>query len=322
MTTILTTALTTLTNAKDNESTTTRSSSTSSSIKGLLEEYRAIGDARRAVRAMSLAARDEMECISARATERLRDLATEAKEMMMVAKRRRRRRENEEEEKVFVFHHHRQSNKLGGAWNGTTNVPMTIPRGAFRRFEESTPLDEEEEEEALRMPPPGDEHRRRGETDEDRNGGVSSGGREDWWFNVQAQPLTPEQVLESFDVTENKEEDVSPVFDTKKTSTPFFASPTYSFEKQFEDALRFLGSMELRTFKEQLVESKIDAVICEASASALANLSNGSPSRAAAWQTRVDVACETLENAGADAASEALMAKARALAAEVLKRAS
>ena len=289
-------------------------------IKGLLEEYRAIGDARRAVRAMSLAARDEMECISARATERLRDLATEAKEMMMVANRRR-SRENEEEEKVFVFH--RQS-KLGGAWNGTMNVPMTIPRGAFRRFEErSFTLEEEEEEEALRMPPPGDEdHRRRGETDEDRNGGVSSGGREDWWFNVQAQPLTPEQVLESFDVTENKEEDVSPVFDTKKTSTPFFASPTYSFEKQFEDALRFLGSMELRTFKEQLVESKIDAVICEASASALANLSNGSPSRAAAWQTRVDVACETLENAGADAASEALMAKARALAAEVLKRAS
>ena len=293
-------------------------------IKGLLEEYRAIGDARRAVRAMSLAARDEMECISARATERLRDLATEAKEMMMVAnRRRRRRRENEEEEKALVFH--RQS--LGFcAWNdGTANVPMTIPRGAFRRFEERsfTLEEEEEEEEALRMPPPGDEdHRRRGETDEDRNGEVSSGGREDWWFNVQAQPLTPEQVLESFDVTENKEEDVSPVFDTKKTSTPFFASPTYSFEKQFEDALRFLGSMELRTFKEQLVESKIDAVICEASASALANLSNGSPSRAAAWQTRVDVACETLENAGADAASEALMAKARALAAEVLKRAS
>ena len=314
----MTTTLTTLTttNAKDNES--TRSST--SSIKGLLEEYRAIGDARRAVRAMSLAARDEMECISARATERLRDLATEAKEMMMVAKRRRSSRENEEEEKVFVFHH-RQS-KLGGAWNGTTNVPMTIPRGAFRRFEESTPLDKEEEE-ALRMPPPGDEHRRRGETDEDRNGGVSS-RREDWWFNVQAQPLTPEQVLESFDVTENKEDVSEPLSgpSTKKTSTPFFASPTYSFEKQFEDALRFLGSMELRTFKEQLVESKIDAVICEASASALANLSNGSPSRAAAWQTRVDVACETLENAGADAASEALMAKARALAAEVLKRAS
>ena len=318
----MTTTLTTLTttNAKDNES--TRSST--SSIKGLLEEYRAIGDARRAVRAMSLAARDEMECISARATERLRDLATEAKEMMMVAKRRR-SRENEEEEKVFVFHH-RQS-KLGGAWNGTTNVPMTIPRGAFRRSgfcEEESTLDEEEEEEAFarapRMTPPGDEHRR-GETDEDPNGGVSS-GREDWWFNVQAQPLTPEQVLESFDVTENK--DFSPLFDasTKKTSTPFFASPTYSFEKQFEDALRFLGSMELRTFKEQLVESKIDAVICEASASALANLTNGSPSRAAAWQTRVDVACETLENAGADAASEALMAKARALAAEVLKRAS
>ena len=287
-----------------------RNSGTCGGIKGLLEEYRAIGEARRAVRAMSLAARDEMECISARATERLRDLATEAKEMMMVANRRRRRRENEEEEKALVFH--RQS--LGGAWNGTANVPMTIPRGAFE--ERSLTLEEEEEEEeALRMPPPGDEdHRRRGETDEDRNGGVSSGGREDWWFNVQAQPLTPEQVLESFDV--------SPVFDTKKTSTPFFASPTYSFEKQFEDALRFLGSMELRTFKEQLVESKIDAVICEASASALANLSNGSPSRAAAWQTRVDVACETLENAGADAASEALMAKARALAAEVLKRAS
>ena len=299
-----------------------KSSGTCGGIKGLLEEYRAIGDARRAVRAMSLAARDEMECISARATERLRDLATEAKEMMMVANRRRRRRENEEEEKALVFH--RQS--LGGAWNGTANVPMTIPRGAFRRFEERSftlEEEEEEEEEALRMPPPGDEdHRRRGETDEDRNGGVSSAGREDWWFNVQAQPLTQEQVLESFDVTDNKEEDVSPVFDTKKTSTPFFASPTYSFEKQFEDALRFLGSMELRTFKEQLVESKIDAVICEASASALANLSNGSPSRAAAWQTRVDVACETLENAGADAASEALMAKARALAAEVLKRAS
>ena len=290
-----------------------RNSGTCGGIKGLLEEYRAIGDARRAVRAMSLAARDEMECISARATERLRDLATEAKEMMMVAnrRRRRRRRENEEEEEALLVFH-RQS--LGGAWNGTANVPMTIPRGAFE--ERSLTLEEEEEEEeALRMPPPGDEdHRRRGETDEDRNGGVSSGGREDWWFNVQAQPLTPEQVLESFDV--------SPVFDTKKTSTPFFASPTYSFEKQFEDALRFLGSMELRTFKEQLVESKIDAVICEASASALANLSNGSPSRAAAWQTRVDVACETLENAGADAASEALMAKARALAAEVLKRAS
>ena len=110
-----------------------RNSSGTCGIKGLLEEYRAIGDARRAVRAMSLAARDEMECISARATERLRDLATEAKEMMMVAnRRRRRRRENEEEEKALVFH--RQS--LGGAWNGTANVPMTIPRGAFRRFEE------------------------------------------------------------------------------------------------------------------------------------------------------------------------------------------
>ena len=318
MTTTTTQKTTTLNNTARKSS-----GSTCGGIKGLLEEYRAIGDARRAVRAMSLAARDEMECISARATERLRDLATEAKEMMMVANRRRRRRENEEEEKALVFH--RQS--LGFcAWNGTANVPMTIPRGAFRRFEERsfTLEEEEEEEEALRMPPPGDEdHRRRGETDEDRNGGVSSGGREDWWFNVQAQPLTPEQVLESFDVTENKE-DVSPLSgpSTKKTSTPFFASPTYSFEKQFEDALRFLGSMELRTFKEQLVESKIDAVICEASASALANLSNGSPSRAAAWQTRVDVACETLENAGADAASEALMAKARALAAEVLKRAS
>ena len=175
------------------------------------------------------------------------------------------------------------------------------------------------------MPPPGDEdHRRRGETDEDRNGGVSSGGREDWWFNVQAQPLTPEQVLESFGVTENKEEDVSPVFGRpRKTSTPFFASPTYSFEKQFEDALRFLGSMELRTFKEQLVESKIDAVICEASAQRV-----GEPIQRL-WTVlepprgkRVDAACETLENAGADAASEALMAKARALAAEVLKRAS
>ena len=33
-------------------------------IKGLLEEYRAIGDARRAVRAMSLAARDESSSAS------------------------------------------------------------------------------------------------------------------------------------------------------------------------------------------------------------------------------------------------------------------
>ena len=104
---------------------------------------------------MSLAARDEIGCISARATERLRDLATEAKEMMMVAnRRRRRRRENEEEEKALVFH--RQS--LGFcAWNdGTANVPMTIPRGAFRRFEERsfTLEEEEEEEEALRMPRP------------------------------------------------------------------------------------------------------------------------------------------------------------------------
>jgi hypothetical protein len=78
--------------------------------------------------------------------------------------------------------------------------------------------------------------------------------------------------------------------------------------------------MDLRTFKEQLVESKIDAVITEASASALGNLTNGTPSRADAWRTRIDVACEMLDSAGAEAASEALMAKARALAAEVLKR--
>ena len=129
---------------------------------------------------MSLAARDEIGCIPARATERLRDLATEAKEMMMVAnRRRRRRRENEEEEKALVFH--RQS--LGFcAWNdGTANVPMSsflearlggLKKGVF------TLEEEEEEEEALRMPPPGDEdHRRRGETDEDLNGGVSGGRR-------------------------------------------------------------------------------------------------------------------------------------------------
>ena len=91
MTTTQTTQKTTTLNNTARKS----SGSTCGGIKGLLEEYRAIGDARRAVRAMSLAARDEMECISARATERLRDLATEAKEMMMVANRRR-RRENEE----------------------------------------------------------------------------------------------------------------------------------------------------------------------------------------------------------------------------------
>ena len=145
---------------------------------------------------------------------------------------------------------------------------------------------------------------------------------EDWWFNVQAQPLTPNKCSKISRHRKQRRRRFAPVFDTKKASTPFFASPTYSFEKQFEDALRFLGSMELRTFKEQLVESKIDAVICEASLRARWRTYRTGHRLEPPWQTRVDVACETLENAGADAASEALMAKARALAAEVLKRAS
>ena len=236
--------------------------------------------------------------------------------------------------------------------------PMTVPRVAFRRdeyyYDGRERDDEGEEEEEGTSFTSGDEEfefSRSASYEETRQqqyqhgalvsgaeDGENSAEREDWWFNVStpaavstpAPPaankeekknhhLTPEQVLESFDLTENKE----PPFNSsvkKPTVSPLYASPTYSYEKQFEDALRFLGAMDLRTFKEQLVESKIDAVITEASASTLGNLTNGTPSRADAWRTRVDVACEMLESAGAEAASEALMAKARALAAEVLKR--
>jgi hypothetical protein len=139
----------------------------------------------------------------------------------------------------------------------------------------------------------------------------------------KTEELTPEQVLDRFDFTENKEAPFNSSAAAKSSisASPLYASPAYSFEKQFEDTLRFLGAMDLRTFKEQLLESTIDAVITEASASTLSNLTNGTPgSRADAWRTRVDEACEMLENAGAEAASEALMAKARALAAAVLKR--
>lgn len=237
--------------------------------------------------------------------------------------------------------------------------PMTVPRVAFRRDEYCYDGGEKDEEEEGTSFTSGDEEfefSRSASYEETRvtssrqqqyqhgalvsgaEDGENSAEREDWWFNVStpaavstpAPPatnkeekknhhLTPEQVLESFDLTENKE----PPFNSsmkKPTVSPLYASPTYSYEKQFEDALRFIGAMDLRTFKEQLVESKIDAVITEASASALGNLTNGTPSRADAWRTRVDVACEMLESAGAEAASEALMAKARALAAEVLKR--
>jgi len=235
--------------------------------------------------------------------------------------------------------------------------PMTVPRVAFRRDEYYYDGREEEEEgtsftsgdeefefsrsasyEETRVTSSRQQQYQHGALVSGAEDGENSAEREDWWFNVStpaavstpAPPatnkeekknhhLTPEQVLESFDLTENKE----PPFNSsmkKPTVSPLYASPTYSYEKQFEDCLRFLGAMDLRTFKEQLVESKIDAVITEASASALGNLTNGTPSRADAWRTRVDVACEMLESAGAEAASEALMAKARALAAEVLKR--
>jgi hypothetical protein len=232
--------------------------------------------------------------------------------------------------------------------------PMTVPRVAFRRDEyyyDGGEKDEEEQEEGTsftsgdeefefsrsasyeetRVTSSRQQQYQHGSLIPEAKDGENSVEREDWWFNVStpAPPaankeekknhLTPEQVLESFDMTENKE---APFNSSMKESTvsPLYASPAYSYEKQFEDALRFLGAMDLRTFKEQLVESKIDAVITEASASALGNLTNGTPSRADAWRTRVDVACEMLESAGAEAASEALMAKARALAAEVLKR--
>lgn len=247
----------------------------------------------------------------------------------------------------------RSTNELPKAFQ----VPMTVPRGAFRRRDEyyygggedetfaSSSEDEKEFEfnQSMMMTTTTTAKMSFEEThfsssvaaEAEENGNV--GEREDWWFNVstpapaisaakekekKTEELTPEQVLDRFDFTENKEAPFNSSSAAKSSSaSPLYASPAYSFEKQFEDTLRFLGAMDLRTFKEQLLESKIDAVITEASASTLSNLTNGTPgSRADAWRTRVDEACEMLENAGAEAASEALMAKARALAAAVLKR--
>ena len=269
--------------------------------------------------------------------------------MMMILKRR-------EVRLISVFNDddaERSTNELPKAFQ----VPMTVPRGAFRRRDEyyygggedetfaSSSEDEKEFEfnQSMMMTTTTTAKMSFEEThfsssvaaEAEENGNV--GEREDWWFNVstpapaisaakekeqKTEELTPEQVLDRFDFTENKEAPFNSSSAAKSSSaSPLYASPAYSFEKQFEDTLRFLGAMDLRTFKEQLLESKIDAVITEASASTLSNLTNGTPgSRADAWRTRVDEACEMLENAGAEAASEALMAKARALAAAVLKR--
>ena len=238
----------------------------------------------------------------------------------------------------------RSTNELPKAFK----VPMTVPRGAFRRRDDeyyyggedetfASSWSEDEKEFEFNQSMVEETHLSSSVAAEaEENGNV--GEREDWWFNVstpapaisiakekekKTEELTPEQVLGRFDFTENKEAPFNSSAAAKSSisASPLYASPAYSFEKQFEDTLRFLGAMDLRTFKEQLLESKIDAVITEASASTLSNLTNGTPgSRADAWRTRVDEACEMLENAGAEAASEALMAKARALAAAVLKR--
>lgn len=239
----------------------------------------------------------------------------------------------------------RSTNELPKAFK----VPMTVPRGAFRRRDDeyyygggedetfASSSSEDEKEFEFNQSMVEETHFSSSVAAEaEENGNV--GEREDWWFNVstpapaisaakekekKTEELTPEQVLDRFDFTENKEAPFNSSAAAKSSisASPLYASPAYSFEKQFEDTLRFLGAMDLRTFKEQLLESKIDAVITEASASTLSNLTNGTPgSRADAWRTRVDEACEMLENAGAEAASEALMAKARALAAAVLKR--
>ena len=238
----------------------------------------------------------------------------------------------------------RSTNELPKAFK----VPMTVPRGAFRRRDDeyyyggedetfASSSSEDEKEFEFNQSMVEETHFSSSVAAEaEENGNV--GEREDWWFNVstpapaisiaeekekKTEELTPEQVLDRFDFTENKEAPLNSSAAAKSSisASPLYASPAYSFEKQFEDTLRFLGAMDLRTFKEQLLESKIDAVITEASASTLSNLTNGTPgSRADAWRTRVDEACEMLENAGAEAASEALMAKARALAAAVLKR--
>ena len=238
----------------------------------------------------------------------------------------------------------RSTNELPKAFK----VPMTVPRGAFRRRDDeyyyggedetfASSSSEDEKEFEFNQSMVEETHLSSSVAAEaEENGNV--GEREDWWFNVstpapaisaakekekKTEELTPEQVLDRFDFTENKEAPFNSSAAAKSSisASPLYASPAYSFEKQFEDTLRFLGAMDLRTFKEQLLESTIDAVITEASASTLSNLTNGTPgSRADAWRTRVDEACEMLENAGAEAASEALMAKARALAAAVLKR--
>ena len=238
----------------------------------------------------------------------------------------------------------RSTNELPKAFK----VPMTVPRGAFRRRDDeyyyggedetfASSSSEDEKEFEFNQSMVEETHFSSSVAAEaEKNGNV--GEREDWWFNVstpapaisiakekekKTEELTPEQVLDRFDFTENKEAPFNSSAAAKSSisASPLYASPAYSFEKQFEDTLRFLGAMDLRTFKEQLLESTIDAVITEASASTLSNLTNGTPgSRADAWRTRVDEACEMLENAGAEAASEALMAKARALAAAVLKR--
>ena len=239
----------------------------------------------------------------------------------------------------------RSTNELPKAFK----VPMTVPRGAFRRRDEeyyyeegedetfaSSSSDDEKEFEFNQSMVEETHFSSSVAAEAEENGNV--GEREDWWFNVstpapaisaakekekKTEELTPEQVLDRFDFTENKEAPFNSSAAAKSSisASPLYASTAYSFEKQFEDTLRFLGAMDLRTFKEQLLESTIDTVITEASASTLSNLTNGTPgSRADAWRTRVDEACEMLENAGAEAASEALMAKARALAAAVLKR--
>ena len=239
----------------------------------------------------------------------------------------------------------RSTNELPKAFK----VPMTVPRGAFRRRDEEYYYEEGEDETFASSSSDDEKEFEFNQSmveethlsssvaaEAEENGNV--GEREDWWFNVstpapaisaakekekKTEELTPEQVLDRFDFTENKEAPFNSSAAAKSSisASPLYASPAYSFEKQFEDTLRFLGAMDLRTFKEQLLDSTIDTVITEASASTLSNLTNGTPgSRADAWRTRVDEACEMLENAGAEAASEALMAKARALAAAVLKR--
>ncbi|CAL6274770.1 unnamed protein product [Bathycoccus prasinos] len=204
----------------------------------------------------------------------------------------------------------RSTNELPKAFK----VPMTVPRGAFRRRDDeyyygggedetfaSSSSDDEKEFEFNQSMVEETHFSSSVAAEAEENGNV--GEREDWWFNVstpapaisaakekekKTEELTPEQVLDRFDFTENKE---APFNSSAAAKSSISASPV------------------------------IDAVITEASASTLSNLTNGTPgSRADAWRTRVDEACEMLEIAGAEAASEALMAKARALAAAVLKR--